>query len=32
MKSKSMLKVRAPSGMGEVVSPRDVTCSVTFHQ
>ena len=25
MKSKSMLKVRVPSGTGEVVSPRDVT-------
>ena len=32
MKSKSMLKVRVPSAMGEVVSPRDVTSSVTFHQ
>ena len=32
MKSKSMWKRRVPCGMGEVVSPQQVTYSVTFHQ
>jgi hypothetical protein len=32
MKSKSMVKVRLPYGIGDVVRPREVTESVTCHQ
>src|SRR3954451_9051892 len=32
MKSKSIWKARSPRGINDVVSPRGVTYSVTFHQ